>query len=75
MEETKNRRKIKILYLLDTLQQKTDENKGLTIPEIFDELYLKGISAERKAIYSDISALKEAGFEIQKRKTPQYLFK
>ena len=71
MEETKNRRKIKILYLLDTLQQKTDENKGLTIPEIFDELYLKGISAERKAIYSDISALKEAGFEIQKRKTQE----
>lgn len=71
MEENKNKRKIKILYLLDILQRKTDETAGLTITEIFDELYLRGITAERKAIYSDIAALKEAGFQVEKRKTQE----
>lgn len=71
MQENKNKRKLKILYLLDILQRKTDEKNGLTIAEIFNELYLRGIPAERKAIYSDIAALKEAGFSVEKRKTAE----
>lgn len=61
-------RKIKILYLLDILNKMTDENNGLTLTQIFDNLYLKGITAERKSIYSDIQALKLAGYQIKKKK-------
>ena len=61
-------RKTKILYLLDILTKMTDEENGLTLTQIFDNLYLKGISAERKSIYSDIQALKQAGYQIKKKK-------
>lgn len=63
-----NSRKTKILYLLDILMKMTDEENGLTMTQIFDNLYLKGITAERKAIYSDIQALKQAGYQIKKKK-------
>lgn len=61
-------RKTKILYLLDILTKMTDEENGLTLTQIFDNLYLRGISAERKSIYSDIQALKQAGYQIKKKK-------
>lgn len=61
-------RKTKILYLLDILTRMTDEQNGLTLTQIFDNLYLKGITAERKSIYSDIQALKQAGYQIKKKK-------
>ncbi len=63
-----NSRKTKILYLLEILTKMTDEQHGLTLTQIFDNLYLKGITAERKSIYSDIQALKQAGYQIKKKK-------
>lgn len=74
MSEIKNVRKIKILYLLNIFKRKTDQNNGLTITQIFDELYMRGITAERKSIYSDINALRDAGYNIVKRKSDEVYY-
>jgi hypothetical protein len=67
MTETKGTNKQRIIYLLDILKKNTDEAHGLTMTEIFDELYLRNITAERKAIYNDIEILRSAGYNIEKR--------
>ena len=60
--------KAKLLNLYRILDEQTDEDHGLTIPEIIDALEARGISAERKGIYSDLQALREAGTDIVLRK-------
>lgn len=44
--------------------KKTDEEHYLTIPEMIEELKEYGISAERRALYNDIEALKTFGLDI-----------
>lgn len=56
--------KLKLLYLMDILLEKTDENNYLTVNDIITELSRYGISAERKSIYSDIELLKLYGLDI-----------
>ncbi len=56
--------KLKLLYLMKILLEKTDENHGLTRPEIVDALQAYGISAERKTIYADIENLRTFGLDI-----------
>ncbi len=48
--------KQKLLYLQKIMLEKTDENHGLTINEIKDELDGYGIKAERKSLYDDYLA-------------------
>ena len=59
-----NGQKLKILYLLRILQEKTDESHTLTMPQITEELGLYGIEADRKSIYSDLDELRNAGYDI-----------
>lgn len=56
--------KLKLLYLLDILKQKTDENHSLTMAQILTELERYEISAERKSIYSDFKILENYGVEV-----------
>ncbi len=56
--------KLKLLYLVDILRRKTDENNYLAATEICDILSQMDIPAERKSIYTDIEILKEYGFDI-----------
>ncbi len=56
--------KLKLLYLVDILRKKTDENNYLAATEICDELSQLDIPAERKSIYNDIDILREYGFDI-----------
>ena len=49
-----NNQKLKIVYLMKILLEKTDETHSITMPEIITELESYGIGAERKSIYSDI---------------------
>ena len=56
--------RLKILYLYKILLDKTDEQHHITMPEIIQQLELCGVSAERKAIYEDINALKNFGLDI-----------
>lgn len=61
----KNRnQKLKILYLLKILSEKTDENHPISMPEIITELGRYDISAERKSIYDDIESLGMYGADI-----------
>lgn len=60
-----NKHKLKLLALVRILQAETDSNQGLSMPQIIERLAEQGITAERKAIYRDINALQEAGFDIQ----------
>lgn len=56
--------KMKILYLMKILLERTDENHVMTAQDLIMELGRYGLSAERKSIYSDIETLKEFGLDI-----------
>ena len=56
--------RLRILYLLQTLLKKTDDEHGLTMRELRDALNAYGIEAERKTIYADIEALQCFGIDI-----------
>lgn len=56
--------KLKLLYLQKILLERTDEEHGMTMPEIVQALEEYGISAERKSLYGDIQALQEYGMDI-----------
>lgn len=56
--------KLKIIYLMKILLEKTDETHSITMSEIISSLDAYGISAERKSIYSDIDSLRQYGLDI-----------
>lgn len=66
--------KLKMLYLMKILLEKTDEEHTMTVPEMIAELANYGISAERRSIYDDIEYLKLFGVDIcmRKSKTTDY---
>lgn len=53
------------------LLEETDDEHGLTMPEILERLAEKGIGAERKSIYDDISLLRDFGLDIVTRNPPR----
>lgn len=61
--------KLKLLYLKDLFLEKTDEEHGITIDEIEKYLAEREIKSERKALYSDIRALRTYGIDVDKKKT------
>lgn len=64
----KANQKIKILYLMRILLERTDEEHGLTLNEISDALQEYGVDAERKTLYDDLEVLRVFGLDIEKRK-------
>lgn len=56
--------KLKILYIMKILLEKSDDRNKLTIKDIISELRKYGIEAERKSIYSDIELLQHYGIDI-----------
>lgn len=56
--------KLKLLYILKILTEKTDEEHCMSAQDIIDELSSYGISAERKSIYDDIECLIHFGYDI-----------
>ncbi len=61
--------KLKIIYIMQILLQKTDEQHTITVQELIRELALHGISAERKSIYDDLENLRTFGLDICSTKT------
>lgn len=59
-----NSQKLKIVYLMKLLLERTDETHSITMSEIIAALETYGISAERKSIYSDIESLRLFGMDI-----------
>lgn len=60
--------KIKILYLMKLLLERTDDKHGLTLEEISMALGEYGVDAERKTLYDDLEVLRVFGMDIEKRK-------
>lgn len=60
--------KIKLLYLMQILLEKTDESHALTSSQLIEELSALGVRAERKTIYDDIETLKLFGMDIVNRR-------
>lgn len=63
MAKSKNT-KLKLLYLTDILNRKTDDTHSLSANDLCDELTLRGVDAERKAIYRDIETLRSFGVDV-----------
>lgn len=58
--------KFKFTYLMKIMQEKTDDDHGLTMAQIMEELEKYGVTAERKSIYTDFSDMEKFGIEIIK---------
>ncbi|MCM1090338.1 MAG: transcriptional regulator [Butyrivibrio sp.] len=56
--------KLKILYILQMLEEYTDEAHPMTTAEIISRLEAEGIACERKTVYSDIARLVDFGYDI-----------
>ena len=57
--------KSKLVTLLRILEQRTDENHRLNVPQLVQLLENQRILAERKSIYSDIDALRRGGVDVE----------
>lgn len=57
--------KAKLLYLLRIFERRTDPEHLLSVPQLAELLEAEGMQAERKSIYSDITALQDAGYDIE----------
>lgn len=51
--------KLKLLYLCDFLMRRTDEEHPATVAQMIDHLAQRGIPAERKSIYDDLTLLRD----------------
>ena len=56
--------KLKLVYLMKILLEKTDETHSITMSEIIDALQAYGIGAERKSLYDDLETLRVYGMDI-----------
>lgn len=67
--------KLKLIYLMRILLEKTDDKHSLTMAEILQELARYDITAERKSIYADFESLRLYGIDIiseQRNRTVYY---
>ena len=59
--------KFKFTYLMKMMQEKTDDEHSLTMPQIIEELEKYDVTAERKSIYTDFQDMTDKfGVEIIK---------
>ena len=63
--------KLKLLYILEYIKAKSDENTPVSTCEIAAFLRQKGLNAERKSIYDSINALKDYGCDIIRVAAPR----
>ena len=64
-----NNSKLKLSYLTRIMLEKTDDEHGLTMPQILAELERYDVTAERKSIYTDFEDMREKlGIDIIQQK-------
>ncbi len=63
--------KLRTLYVLQFLDKFSDEEHPLSSTELIEMLEQKGITCDRKSIYSDIEVLSAVGFDIVSVKSPK----
>lgn len=59
-----NNQKLKLLYLAKMLLEETDDEHGLSMPTIIEQLAALNISADRKTLYSDFEELRQFGIDV-----------
>ena len=67
MSKGKNQ-KLKLVYLIKILLDQTDQEHGITMAELLQELDKYDVTGERKSIYDDIRTIQEFGIAVEKRK-------
>ena len=50
--------KLKLLYLMKIFMEETDEQHGLTMPQLIEKLHAYGVNADRKTLYMDMEELR-----------------
>lgn len=58
------KQKLKLLYIKQILEERSDENHPISTQRLVELLAEKGVRAERKSIYSDIQCLQEFGMDV-----------
>lgn len=58
------KQKLKLYYLARIMTQKTDDDHGLTMPEIQELLGRYGVTADRKSLYDDMDTLQTLGIDV-----------
>lgn len=66
------RQKMKLLYLMKILLERTDEEHLMTIPQMVEALAEYGIGAERKSLYDDLETLRTFGLDIECRRSRNF---
>ena len=56
--------KLKMLYLSKIFHEQTDEEHGLTMPQIIEKLAEYDVNADRKTLYTDFEELRRFGLDI-----------
>ena len=67
----KPNQKLKLLFLMRILLEKTDAEHAMTLSEISAELAKYDISAERKSLYDDLELLKLYGINVEVKRDRQ----
>lgn len=68
--------KLKLLYIMDKLIKDTDEEHGVTVPELTEYLAGYDIKVERKTLYDDFETLRNYGMDIiMQKKNKQTYYK
>lgn len=73
--KTPSKQKLRLLYIIDILSKKSDEEHPISATQIME--YLRddyGIDCERKTVYDCIECLNEYGYEIIKSQSPRGYF-
>lgn len=61
--------RLKLLYLMKILLERTDEAHPLTMAEIISALAEYDVPAERKSLYNDMELLRQFGLDVQTQKS------
>ena len=59
-----NNQRLKLLYLTQILMEQTDEDHGISMPDIISRLAALDITADRKTLYSDFEELRKFGVDV-----------
>ncbi|WP_283606556.1 helix-turn-helix transcriptional regulator [Faecalispora anaeroviscerum] len=61
--------KMKLLYLMRILLERTDADHTMTVQELIAALAEYGILAERKSVYSDLELLSQFGLDVESQRS------
>lgn len=67
--------RLKLILLLQVLRRETDEEHGMSAPDLVAALGRLGVKVERKTLYRDLEALRALGYDIRMENYPRARYK